>query len=189
MELKPQDIVVAIDLATADAPPSFASLKDSNLSARAVSARLGISLGAVSQSYKRLRTLGWVRTKNASNRANTSAMREFFIHGVKYYSQPEVVGVGSGMASGWAAKPVAEFSRMVSPETPYVWAGSSGGVRGEQITPIHPCAIKLAIANKQAYTILALLDVMRLGTFREQGEAKDMLRNLQVLADGKGGSM
>ncbi|MDQ2077359.1 winged helix-turn-helix domain-containing protein [Marinimicrobium sp. ABcell2] len=186
MELKPQDIVVAIDLATAEAPPPFASLKDGNLSARAISARLGLSLGAVSQSYKRLRTLGWVRTKNTSNRANTSAMREFFIHGVKYYSQPEVVGVGPGMASGWSAKPLKGKSSMVAPETPYVWAGSSGGARGEQITPIHPCAIRLALANRHAYMILALLDVMRLGSFREQGEAKDMLTSLLVLADDKG---
>lgn len=184
MEIKPQDIVVLTDLATTHLPKGFASFKDNSLSTRAISARLGLSLGAVSQSYSRLRTLGLIvpdmRATNAMYRANKDGMCEFFIHGVKYYSHPEVVGVGRGMATGWSAAPLLGNSEMIPPETPFVWPNSSGRERGEQITPIHPSAVNLSAVNKDAYTILALLDVLRVGKYREQSLAKHMLQGLLI---------
>ncbi|MDQ2077497.1 hypothetical protein [Marinimicrobium sp. ABcell2] len=67
---------------------------------------------------------------------------------------------------------------MVLPETPYVWANAGGLDRGEQITPLHNSAVNLAKANKRAYRLLALVDVMRLGKYREQELAKMLLSEL-----------
>lgn len=182
MELKPQDIVVAIDLACSGESPGWAYVRENPLSARSVAKRLQMALGAVSESQKRLRALGLasynVQSQVAVTRANKSTMLEFFVYGVKHYSHPEVVGVGRGMATSWTAPPVVEMSDMVLPETPLVWPDPSGNTRGEQITPIHKSAVPLAKINRQAYMILALLDVMRLGKFREQDVAKKLLTEL-----------
>lgn len=184
MEIKPQDIVVAIDLATARELPGTPSPIDSTLSSRAIAERLGLSLGAVSQSYKRLRALRLVvsdvGTSSGRFRANTTGLSEFISHGIKYYSHPEVVGVGPGMATGWSAPPLQGKSLMIPPETPYVWADSGASARGEQITPIHKSAVNLAKKNERAYMLLALIDVMRLGKYREQEIARMHLSDMLI---------
>lgn len=184
MEIKPQDIVVAIDLATAKVLPGTTSPIDSALSSRAIAERLGLSLGAVSQSYQRLKALGLVvsdvGTWSGRYRANTTGLREFIAHGIKYYSHPEVVGVGPGMATGWSAPPMKDMSLMVPPETPYVWADSGASERGEQITPIHKSAVNLAKRNELAYALLALIDIMRLGKYREQEVARKHLSDMLI---------
>lgn len=185
MELKPQDIVVAIDLAAADVPTDME--RDNPglplpTSRRAVSERLGISLGAVSAAYKRLLQFKLIAPDLSSatqkEQANVPALLEFLIHGVKYYSYPKVTGVGKGMATGWSAPVMKGKTMMMPPETPFVWPDPFGVAKGEQVTPIHKSAVNLARANKTAYAILAATDVMRLGSPREQEQAQKLLKTI-----------
>lgn len=179
MELKPQDIVVAIDLATRQPLPGTPSAIDMPISRRDVAARLGVSLGSVVASYKRLEALGLIARLaikvERQMQANRSALLEFLQYGLRYYSHPETVGVGRGTPTGWSAPGLRDSAPMVPPETPYVWADPGGTDRGEQITPIHKSAVSLAKANKDAYAILACADIMRLGRPREIEIAKMVL--------------
>lgn len=182
MELKPQDIVVAIDLAVNELPHDAEHFFASPMSRRDISARLGISLGEISNCYRRLYKLGLIGPELGYTatifKTSKRALYEFLSYGIQYYSQPDVVGVGRGMPTGWSAPPMKGRTMMVPPETPLVWADSSGSERGEQITPIHKSAVNLANVNERAYTILAAIDVMRVGKPRDREEARTVLSEI-----------
>jgi hypothetical protein len=102
-------------------------------------------------------------------------MQEFLSYGVRYYSQPDPVGYGRGIPSGWHCPPLIMKSSMILPETPIVWESSSGSATGEQISPIHPSAIKVSVRSSSVYQVLALVDLLRIGTAREVAIARDLL--------------
>lgn len=56
-----------------------------------------------------------------------------------------------------------------------VWEHEDGTERGESIAALYPNAPKAALANREIYDTLALLDVMRIGKVREKEIALNLL--------------
>lgn len=171
MELKPQDVVVAIAL----------GVKGQNererLTFRIMSDLTGLSIGEISNVYKRLgnlRLIGAVETTSAY-RMNTAALAEFLCFGIRYYSYPKPLGYGRGIATGWNCAALQQKSLMLPRDTPLVWPVAGGDDVGEQISPLHDCAIKASSKDEKIYRLLALVDIMRLGTSRELEVARPLL--------------
>ena len=57
-----------------------------------------------------------------------------------------------------------------------VWPAADGKVRGEGLEPIHPSAPKVAAADPAMYSVLAAVDLLRVGGAREREVAKGALR-------------
>lgn len=179
MELKPQDIVVGLLVASQMQLNSY-------LNRREMAGLSGLSLGEVANCYKRLSVLHLIvpaprlngtEPSAFTNRLNVSAMTEFLCYGVRYYSQPEVSGYGRGVPTGWNCPALSSPGGMISRDVPLAWPSSSGGVNGELITPIHQCAVRASAQNPFVYAMCSLIDVMRVGRPREISIARDQIKN------------
>ena len=174
MSMKPQDLVVVLKLATVgDDRWSYSGL------AKAVS----ISVGEVHHCVERLQLAGLVRhrlrdpavPKRAIVYASMdmavarSAVIEFLVHGLRYVYPAEYAGVGRGIPTASSAPALAGL--LAAPPIPFVWPLATGEVRGQGLVPFHASAPAAAIQDVRLYRLLAIAELLRVGSARERAVA------------------
>jgi hypothetical protein len=151
--MKPQDLVVALKLASTDEAPTYPQL----------AAALGISASEAHAAVKRATHAGLL---DAARRVRRSALLEFLVHGVKYVFPAERTGLTRGVPTSLAAPPLkASFGEV---ELPPVWPHPEGTVRGEGLRPLYSSVPDAARRDPAFHEWLALVDAVRSGRARER---------------------
>src|SRR5262249_40123990 len=156
MNLKPQDVVVALKLSTYPGrrPPISIMANDLSLSPSEVHAALG-----------RLRTSRLLHGPSLKDRPNITALEEFLIHGLKYAFPAEHGDVTRGMPTSYAAAPLKSQVAM-SNNLPPVWPWPEGDTRGVGLEPLYRRVPEAALRDSGLYELLALVDAIRDGRAR-----------------------
>ena len=164
MELKPQDIVVALKLFTSGAD---------KLSMQKLGALLGLSSSRIHASIHRLERANLAKRLGAGRyRPNTANLIEFIVHGLKYAFVPEIGEYTRGMPTAAYAPPLkAELPDATEP--PYVWPDPEGTVEGIAFSPLHRCVPKAVQQDAKLYELLAMIDSIRGGRLRDKRLAID----------------
>jgi hypothetical protein len=82
--------------------------------------------------------------------------------------------MGRGIPTAHYAEPLKSLLSS-SAESAYVWADSSGVIKGQTIAPLYK-SVPVAVKNDPAlYELLSLIDAIRLGRVREQQLAVELL--------------
>jgi hypothetical protein len=171
MNLKPQDVVVALKLcAYPDArPPMSIIAHDLSLSPSEVHGAIG-----------RLRKSRLLHGPNLKDRPNISALEEFLVHGLKYAFPAEHGEVTRGIPTSYAAEPLKSEVSM-SNDLPPVWPWHEGNTRGVGFEPLYKNVPQAALRDPKLYQLLALVDAIRDGRVRERKIAeRDLVHRLRA---------
>lgn len=163
MSLRAQDILVALKLAVAPRPRSYAALSHA----------LGMSPSQVHQAAHRAMDSGLVSRDLKPNRG---ALIEFLLHGVKYVFPPRRGPLARGIPTAHWVSPLREA--IIDSGPPIVWPVSDGDVRGESLEPIYKSAPFAARQDHRLHQALALVDAIRAGRARERKIAGEKLKEL-----------
>lgn len=167
MNLKPQDVVVVLKLASMggrdDVP--YASL----------AADLGMSASEVHSAIRRLAEARLVN--DAGQEVRLNALRNFLVHGVPYVFPARAKEVTRGVPTGWAA-PVMSKAVESGDQLPPVWPDPNGSTQGVAVRPLYASVPHAAEKDDRLYSLLALVDVFRLGRARERAIAERQLSEL-----------
>jgi hypothetical protein len=181
MQLKPQDVFVALKIQTLGS--IFWSQRD-------LASALVMSLSEINGAIRRgLRSGLLVQISNDQKRIHAvpNALLEFICHGISYSFPAErgrrVRGIPTGIAGGDIAKP---FGRL-EPEDIRVWPFSEGSIHGVGIVPLFKSIPQAMVnpGNKRLHILLSLVDVIREGRSREKEIAVQKISSL-LLNDRSG---
>jgi hypothetical protein len=171
MNLKPQDVVVALKLcAYPDVRPAMSIIAyDLSLSPSEVHGAIG-----------RLRASRLLHGPNSKDRPNISALEEFLVHGLKYVFPAEHGEVTRGIPTSYAAEPLKSEVAMSS-DLPPVWPWPEGNTRGVGLEPLYKSVPQAALRDPNLYQFLALVDAIRDGRVRERKIAeRDLVHRLRA---------
>jgi hypothetical protein len=158
MNLKPQDVVVALKLcAYPDTRPAMSVIAND----------LSLSPSEVHGAIRRLRASRLLHGPNLKDRPNISALEEFLIHGLKYAFPAEHGEVTRGIPTSYAAEPLKSEVSM-SNDLPPVWPWHEGNTRGVGLEPLYKSVPQAALRDSNLYQFLALVDAIRDGRSRER---------------------
>jgi hypothetical protein len=162
MNLKPQDIVVALKLLgyPSGRPPISIVAGD-----------LGLSPSEVHGAIKRLRSSKLLHGPALKDRLNISGLEEFLIHGLKYVFPAEHGEVTRGIPTSYAAEPL-KSEIAISSDLPPVWPWQDGNTRGVGFAPLYKSVPHAALRDPALYQLLALVDAIRDGRARERNLAE-----------------
>ena len=167
MNLKPQDIVVALKLCTyPNERPPFSVLAN----------ELSLSPSEVHAAFGRLRASRLLHGPGLKDQLNISALEEFLIHGLKYVFPAEHGDVTRGIPTSYAAEPLKSEIAM-SNDFPPVWPWPEGDTRGIGLEPLYRKVPRAALRDPGLYQLLALVDAIREGRARERTIAEQELRH------------
>src|SRR6516225_3221024 len=173
MNLKPQDVVVALKLCTyLGARPAISVIAND----------LSLSPSEVHGAIGRLRASRLLHGPNLKDRPNISALEEFLIHGLKYAFPAEHGEVTRGVPTSYAAEPLkSEVSS--SGDLPPVWPWHEGNTRGVALEPLYKTVPQAALRDPWLYEVLALADAIRDGRARERKIAEhELVKRLRAHA-------
>jgi DNA-binding Lrp family transcriptional regulator len=162
MELKPQDVVVALKLCIVKMPESYAALGKA----------LAISASEVHAAVRRLIEAGLADSHSKS--IHRAKLRDFIVHGVPYAFPVKAKEITRGMPTAWGA-PVMAGRITQSDQTIPVWPDPDGKVRGVAVKPLYASVVKAATNDRALYDLLAWVDAIRLGRARERNIAEEEL--------------
>lgn len=163
MVLKPQDILVALQLAL-DGSSTYSYPK--------LAQAVGLSVG---ESHNAVRRLGVAQLMDgAERRPRWAALEEFLIHGVRYAFPAQRKGLTRGMVTAGSAPPLCQLLTSTN-EAPLVWPHATGEVRGWELTPLYSSVAQSSLNDARLYELLALLDAIRAGSARERQLATQLL--------------
>src|SRR6266566_2190465 len=172
MNLKPQDVVVALKLcAYPNVRPAMSIIAND----------LSLSPSEVHGAIGRLRTSRLLHGPNLKDRPNISALEEFLIHGLKYAFPAEHGEVTRGIPTSYAAEPLKSEVSM-SNDLPPVWPWHDGDIRGVGLEPLYKNVPRAALRDPALYELLALVDAIRDGRARERNLAeRDLVHRLKSI--------
>src|ERR1700687_4254535 len=144
MNLKPQDVVVALKLcAYPGARPAMSVIAND----------LSLSPSEVHGAIKRLRASRLLHGPSLKDRPNISALEEFLIHGLKYAFPAEQSEVTRGGPTSYAAEALkSEISSRN--EFPPVWPWPEGDTRGVGLEPLYKKVPQAARRDRKLYELL-----------------------------------
>ena len=172
MNLKPQDVVVALKLFgyPSGRPPISIVASD-----------LGLSPSEVHGAIKRLRGSRLVQGPALKDKPNISALEEFLVHGLKYAFPAEHGEVTRGIPTSYAAEPL-KSEIAISNDLPPVWPWHDGDTRGLGLEPLYKNVPRAALRDPALYQLLALVDAIRDGRARERNLAeRDLVHRLKSI--------
>ena len=156
--LKPQDLLIALKIAVG---------QSRNASYARLGEELGMSASEAHASVRRATYSGFLSPQPDGMLADTAALHEFIIHGVRY-SFPPVFGPVTGGLPTAAAGPALRQHFPGGDSGTMVWPSSPGSARGTALYPLYP-SIPAAVEHDDAlYRILSLVDAVRAGGARER---------------------
>lgn len=169
MNLKPQDIVVALKLVALDGQ-SWGYVR--------LATELCMSASEINAAVKRGLKAGLLvpavgESKNPL--PNRKALEEFLVHGVRYAFPPDRGELTRGVPTSYAAPPL-NSTIMQSNEPPPVWASPEGKVRGYSFSPLYPSVPNAVAADDELYELLVLVDAIRDSRTRERNLAVTELK-------------
>src|SRR6266566_2477627 len=172
MNLKPQDVVVALKLLgyPSGRPPISVVAGD-----------LGLSPSEVHGAIQRLRGSRLLHGPALKDKPNISGLEEFLIHGLKYAFPAEHGEVTRGIPTSYAAEPLKSEISMSS-DLPPVWPWHEGNIRGVGLEPLYKSVPQAALRDPNLYQLLALVDAIRDGRTRERKIAeRDLVHRLKSI--------
>jgi hypothetical protein len=174
MNLKPQDVVVALKLSgyPKGRPPMSI-----------VGSDLGLSPSEVHGAIQRLKSSKLLHGSALQDKLNFSGLVEFLVHGLKYAFPAQHSGVTRGMATSYAAEPL-KSEIAASNDLPPVWPWQEGDTKGLGLEPLYKTVPHAALRDPALYELLALVDAIRDGRARERNLAERDL--VQRLKEGHG---
>lgn len=170
MNLKPQDVVVALKLFgyPSGRPPISIVASD-----------LALSPSEVHGAIQRLRSSGLLHGPALKDKPNISGLEEFLVHGLKYAFPAEHGEVTRGIPTSYAAEPL-KSEIAISSDLPPVWPWRDGETRGVALEPLYKNVPHAALRDPALYELLALVDAIRDGRARERNLAeRDLVRRLK----------
>jgi len=172
MNLKPQDVVVALKLVGYPNGRQPMSIMANDL---------GLSPSEVHGAIQRLRSSKLLHGAALKDKPNISALQEFLVHGLKYAFPAEHGEVTRGVATSYAAEPLkSEISG--SNDLPPVWPWHDGETRGVGLEPLYKKVPHAALRDPVLYQFLALVDAIRDWRARERGIAeRDLVYRLKAV--------
>ena len=172
MNLKPQDVVVALKLcAYPDVRPAMSIIAND----------LSLSPSEVHGAIGRLRASRLLHGSNSKDRPNISALEEFLVHGLKYVFPAEHGEVTRGIPTSYAAEPLKSEVAMSS-DLPPVWPWHEGNTRSVGLEPLYKSVPQAALRDPMLYQFLALVDAIRDGRARERKIAeRDLVHRLRAI--------
>jgi hypothetical protein len=160
--MKPQDILVLLKIIALDGK-EWQQLT--------LAQELNMSQSEISQSLNRSK---YAQLLNFSGKeVNRIAFYEFLIYGICYTFPQKPAALVRGIATAHSTAPI---NKMISATEIYVWPYAKGNTRGQSILPLYSSAIEASLKDSDLYELLALVDVMRVGSTREKEIAKKELK-------------
>ncbi|PPC75476.1 hypothetical protein C4K68_20400 [Pokkaliibacter plantistimulans] len=150
---------------------------ESRYTARGLETETGVSKSQVSLSLNRCIDTGLMRLDRKSQlpRVNTKALYEFIVYGIRYVFPAKPAGITRGIATAFAA-PALNTKLMSAGELVPVWPYPLGKTQGQAITPLHPSVPHAVQQDPLLYSLLALVDAIRIGQPREANLAAETLQ-------------
>ena len=157
--------------------PDAGIISLSRYTARSLEEQTGISKTQINRSLKHCMEIGLARNDRKLNvpRANTKALLEFIIYGLKYVFPARPGELTRGISTSFAA-PVLANQLLSAGEHLLVWSYARGNTMGMKVEPLFKTAPDAARRDPEMYALLALVDAIRLGQPRESNLAA---KNLQ----------
>jgi hypothetical protein len=158
--MKPQDVIVLLKMAISEDGDSqtYASMAQS----------LKISAAEIHAATQRAAAAGLLAIVNPRER---KVNREKFLRWLEEAaatSFPAKLGpIGLGLPTGLTAVHLPEIQTHAS-DLPFVWPSLEGAVRGKTIKPLYKSAPFAARQDRALHECLALVDLLRIGTAREE---------------------
>lgn len=163
--LKPQDIVILIKLVLESGQP---------WSYNQLAYELRMSASEVHKGIGRAEHAGLFSRQ--LRRPHRRALDEFLLHGVKYAFAPDLGPVTRGIPTAFSAPVVRnELSAVEGEMDVYVWPYPEGEVRGIGLSPLYKSVPEATVSDADLYTVLALVDAIRIGRVREKSLAERLL--------------
>jgi DNA-binding Lrp family transcriptional regulator len=172
MNLKPQDVVVALKLCgyPKGRPPISV-----------IASELGLSPSEVHGAIQRLKSSRLLHGPALKDKPNISGLEEFLVHGLKYAFPARHGEVTRGVPTSYAAEPLkSEIDS--SNDLPPVWPWHDGDTRGVGLEPLYKNVPQAALRDPALYQLLALVDAIRDGRARERKLAeRDLVHRLKSI--------
>lgn len=156
MQMKQQDLLVALKILASGWPGTYAKL----------GLQLGLSPSEAHAAVTRARKEGLLHP--LENSPIKIALAEFLVHGVRYVFPAELGSLTRGMPTSYAAPPLSNEFSYSNDELVPVWPDPNGDVRGSALKPLYHSAPKAAREDAKLYEWLALIDALRAGRARER---------------------
>lgn len=170
MQLRPQDVVVALKLcAHPERVPALIPL----------SVELGISLSNVHGALKRIWKSGLLVLSEEGAVLGQRRLLEFLVYGLPYVWPAELGATARGLATAHGAPPL-ESMILAAERDVVVWPDAKGAVRGQSLQPLIPSVAAAARRDEKLYELLALVDALRVGRVRERKLATELLEERLV---------
>jgi hypothetical protein len=159
--MRPQDIVILLKILT---------IKE-NWQYRDLSNSLSMSLSEVSSSLNRSFLGGLI--DESKKQVFRQSLMEFIEHGIQYVfpQHPGTMVTGIPTAHSYGV-----FNDQFKSDEKYVWPDENGSMRGLSIAPLYkgvPISVK---HDNKLYSLLAAIDIIRLGKTRELAVALEILK-------------
>lgn len=145
-------------------------------SVRAIADETGISKSQVSLALQRCLEVGLARKDRRTGvpRANTKALFDFIVHGLRYVFPARPGEITRGIGTSFSA-PDLERRLFSSGEFVIVWPDARGNTKGQAVEPLFKSTPYAVRRDRELYAMLALVDAIRLGQPRENKLAAKLL--------------
>lgn len=160
-----------------EGPSYMAVVLDDALSARGLADSTGISKSEVSNALKRCTRVGLAKVSRKTGRptANTRALGDFIVYGLRYVFPPSIGTSARGIPTGISA-PIVKDKLLSSSTESYVWEDRLGREVGTSVSPLYRSVPYAVRRDPDLYAMLALVDSIRMGMQRESKVAEGILR-------------
>ena len=162
--MKPQDVLVLL---------RFATYPGAAWQYTPLARDLGLSLSETHASVQRSKVAGLLVPGDVGLVVVRDALAKFLDHGLRYVFPAEFTRVTRGVATATSA--LSDFD-IVPPRLAMVWPWAEGDVRGQGLVPLYRSVPYAALADPRLHRMLALTDVLRIGSAREREAANTALR-------------
>jgi hypothetical protein len=162
--MRPQDIAILLKIV---------SRADTQWQNKDLARELFISQSEVSESLNRSLVAGLLNAEK--KKTYKKSLLEFIEHGL-HYVFPVIPG---GLVNGvHTAHSHPLMKAQFKTEFEYVWPEPRGAFRGFSIEPLYKEVVKAIKLDEKLYTMLALIDVIRVGKVRERKLAMAELKKI-----------
>lgn len=160
--MRPQDVLVLLKIVVLGDQPWFHHTLADNLF---------MSQSEVSQSLNRSRYAGLI--DGSRKKIMSQSLLEFLQYGIKYVFPQQPGPIVRGVPTAHSAPPLKD---LIASNDQYVWPFATGSARGQSIIPLYPTVPKTVKLDDKLYSMLSLVDAIRVGRAREREMAIDLLK-------------
>lgn len=141
---------------------------------RQLASELFISLSEANKAVGRAIDAGLLIRIGSDVRVNRVSLEKFIRFGAPVAFSAKAGAVVRGIPTAYAA-PIFKEDIAVSSDLPPVWPYPLGKVRGMCVDPLYKSAAKAALIDAELYSLLAIIDIFRIGDSRSQKIAGERL--------------